>query len=135
MSSAAKAKLGALYINAREAIPMRELLEEMGHKQLPTPIQTNNSTAHGVVTNNIQPRRTKAMDMRFTGYVVVTHRANFAIIGAQGPTTEPTTGPSTIAQHITSKNAPHFQLHNSYSMPFGRQPIGLPPLLARDYLA
>ena len=54
MSSAAKAKLGALYINAREAIPMQHLLEEMGHKQPPTPIQTNNSTTHGVVTNNIQ---------------------------------------------------------------------------------
>ena len=65
MSSAAEAELGALYINAREAIPMRHLLEEMGHKQPPTPIQTDNSTAHGVVTNNIQPRRTKAMDMRF----------------------------------------------------------------------
>ncbi len=65
MSSAAKAKLGALYINAHEAIPMRHLLEEMGHKQPPTAIQTDNSTAHGVITNNIQPRRTKAMDMRF----------------------------------------------------------------------
>ncbi len=65
MSSAAEAKLGALYINACEAIPMQQLLEEMGHKQPPTPIQTDNSTAHGVVTNNIQPRRTKAMDMRF----------------------------------------------------------------------
>ncbi len=65
MSSAAKAELGALYINAREAIPMQHLLEEMGHKQPPTPIQTDNSTALGVVTNNIQPRRTKAMDMRF----------------------------------------------------------------------
>jgi hypothetical protein len=65
MSSAAKPKLGALYINAHETIPMRHLLKEMGHKQPPTPIQTDNSTAHGVITNNIQPRRTKAMDMRF----------------------------------------------------------------------
>ncbi len=65
MSSAAEAELGALYINAREAIPMQHLLEEMGHKQPPTPIQTDNNTALGVVTNNIQPRRTKAMDMQF----------------------------------------------------------------------
>ncbi len=42
MSSAVKAKLGALYINTRGAIPMRHLLKEMGHKQPPTPIQTNN---------------------------------------------------------------------------------------------
>jgi hypothetical protein len=65
MSSMAKAKLGALYINARETIPMQLLLKEMGHKQPPTPIQTDNSTTHGVVTNNIQPQCTKAMDMRF----------------------------------------------------------------------
>jgi hypothetical protein len=65
MSSAAEAKLGAIYINTRQAIPMWLLLKEMGYKQPPTPIQTNNSTAHGVVTNNIQPQCTKAMDMRF----------------------------------------------------------------------
>ena len=65
MSLAAEAELGALYINAHEAIPLRQLLTEMGHKQPPTPIQTDNSTALGIVTNNIQPRRTKAMDMRF----------------------------------------------------------------------
>jgi hypothetical protein len=65
MSSAAEAKLGALYINAGEAIPMQHLLEEMGHKQPPTPIQTDNSTALGIITKNIQPRCTKAMDMRF----------------------------------------------------------------------
>jgi hypothetical protein len=65
MSSAAKAELGTLYINAHEAIPMQHLLKEMGHKQPPTPIQTDNSTAHGVVTHNIQACCTKAMDMRF----------------------------------------------------------------------
>eukprot|EP00804_Cyclotella_cryptica_P019260 CCRYP_006149-RA/>CCRYP_006149-RA protein AED:0.38 eAED:0.38 QI:0/0/0/1/1/1/2/0/321 len=65
MSSAAEAELGALYINAREVIPLRHLLLEMGHPQPPTPIQTDNSTALGVVTNTIQPKRTKAMDMRF----------------------------------------------------------------------
>jgi hypothetical protein len=55
MSSAAEAELGALYINAREAVPKRQTLAEMGHKQPPTPMQTNNSTALGVVNNNIQP--------------------------------------------------------------------------------
>jgi hypothetical protein len=37
MSSAAKAKLGALYINTSEAIPMRHLLEEMATSNLPHP--------------------------------------------------------------------------------------------------
>jgi hypothetical protein len=71
MSSAAKAELGAFYINAQEAIPMRNVLKEMGHPQPPTPPQTNNSTAVGVVISNIQPRRTNAIDMRFYGYMTV----------------------------------------------------------------
>ena len=61
MSSAAKAKLAALYINACEAVPCRMFLETLGHKQPPTPIQTDNSTALGIVTNNILPRCTKAI--------------------------------------------------------------------------
>ncbi len=65
MSLAAEAELGALYINACKAIPMRQLLTEMGHIQPRTPIQTDNSTACGVVNSNIQPWQTKAMDMRF----------------------------------------------------------------------
>ena len=35
------------------------------HPQPATTIQTDNSTAAGVVNSNIQPQRTKAMDMRF----------------------------------------------------------------------
>jgi len=65
MSSAAEAEIGAMYINAREAVPARKLLEEMGHPQPRTPMQTDNSAAYSVVTNNVQPKRTKAMDMRF----------------------------------------------------------------------
>ena len=65
MSSAAEAELGVLYINAREAIVAWNILQEMGHKQPRTPIQCDNSTAIGVMNNKIQPKRTKAMDMRF----------------------------------------------------------------------
>ena len=65
MSYVAEAELGALYINCREEIPARHLLEAMGHHKPATPTQTNNSTALGVVTNKINPKRTKAMDMRF----------------------------------------------------------------------
>ena len=65
MSSAAEAELGALFINAKEAIYIRRMLQEMGHEQPCTPIQMDNSTAEGVINNKIQPKRTKAMDMRF----------------------------------------------------------------------
>ena len=65
MSSAAEAKLGALYLNAREAVYRRQILTELGHPQPRTPIQTNNLTAEGVVNSKFQPKCTKAMDMRF----------------------------------------------------------------------
>ena len=65
MSSAAESELGALFMNAKTAVPMRKTLEELGHPQPLTPIQTDNSTAYGVINNKIQPKATKAMDMRF----------------------------------------------------------------------
>ena len=65
MSSAAEAELGALFVNCREAIPARHTLLEMGHPWPPTSVQTDNTTALGVVNNTIAPRRIKAMGMRF----------------------------------------------------------------------
>ena len=65
MPLAAEAELGALFINAKEAVYLRQILTEMGHPQPKTPIQTDNTTAEGVINNKIQPKRTKAMDMRF----------------------------------------------------------------------
>ena len=65
MASATEAELAALYIMAREAVYIRIILEEMGHKQPPTPIQTDNAMADNVVNKKIQPKCTKAMDMHF----------------------------------------------------------------------
>ena len=65
MSSAIEAKLADLYIMAREAVYIRIVLEEMGHKQPPIPLQTDNSMAEEVLNGKIQPNRTEAMDMRF----------------------------------------------------------------------
>ena len=65
MSSAAEVEIGAMYVNAREAVPARKILDEMGHHQPRTPMQTDNSAAHSAVTNNVQPKRTKVMDILF----------------------------------------------------------------------
>jgi hypothetical protein len=65
MSSAAEAELGALFINAKTAVSMRRTLEKLGHPQTQTPIQTNNSTTHALLTNKILPKALKAIDMRF----------------------------------------------------------------------
>jgi len=86
MSYAAEAKLGALYINAREAIYIRQILEEMGHKQPPTPMQVDNSTAVGIVNNKILPKATKAMDMRFHWLRCRQTKKMFRFFWRPGPT-------------------------------------------------
>jgi hypothetical protein len=65
MSSAAEAELGALFLNAKEGVYLKQILTKMSHLQPRTPLQTDNMTAEGVINNKIQPKRTKAMDMRF----------------------------------------------------------------------
>jgi hypothetical protein len=50
---------------AREAVYIRIILEELGHKQPPTPLQTDNATVDAVINGKIQPKQTKAMDMIF----------------------------------------------------------------------
>jgi hypothetical protein len=65
MSSIAKAKLEALYLNAKKAAYLQQILAKMGHAQPQTPIQTNNTMAEGVINNKIQLKCTKAMDMQF----------------------------------------------------------------------
>ncbi len=49
MSSAIEAELAGLYIMARQAIYIRIILEELGHIQPPTPLQTDNAMADGVI--------------------------------------------------------------------------------------
>ena len=65
MASATEAELGAMYINAREAIACRHTLQELGHQQPPTPIITDNLAAQGIINKTMKQRRSKAMDMRF----------------------------------------------------------------------
>jgi hypothetical protein len=65
MSSAVEAEIGAVFINAKEGAVLRTTLEELGHKQPPTPMETDNTTATGYSNGTIKQKRTKAMDMRF----------------------------------------------------------------------
>ena len=65
MSSAAEAELGALFITAKTAVPTQITLCEMGHPQPCTPIQTDNSTANGLINNKIIAKATKSIDMSF----------------------------------------------------------------------
>ena len=65
MGSAAEAEVAAIHMNAQEAIPIRQALEEMGHPQPPTRIRTDNATAKGFVNNTIKIKRSKTFDRQF----------------------------------------------------------------------
>jgi hypothetical protein len=49
----------------KSAVSMHITPKELGHSQMQTLIQTNNSTAHALLTNKILPKALKAMDMQF----------------------------------------------------------------------
>ncbi len=53
MSSAAEAELGALFIDAKTAVSMQQMLTKLGHPQPRTPMQTNNATTQALLTNKI----------------------------------------------------------------------------------
>ena len=65
VASAAEAETAALFFNAQEAIPIRYLLEKLGHLQPATPIKTNNTTALSFILKNIRQKRSKSWDMRY----------------------------------------------------------------------
>jgi hypothetical protein len=51
---AAKAKVGALFLNAQEAKVFQLVLAELGHPQPPTSIHIDNTTTVGIVNNTIK---------------------------------------------------------------------------------
>jgi hypothetical protein len=65
MASATEAEVGACFHNAQDACPIRTTLIELGWPQPTTPIQVDNSCAHGIINDTVKQRRSKAIDMRF----------------------------------------------------------------------
>ena len=53
MSSAAEAELAGLFIYDKDMVPMRQSLTKMGWPQPKSPVQTDNSTAAGLVNKTI----------------------------------------------------------------------------------
>lgn len=65
MASAAEAEVGAAFMNAQQACSIRTTLNEMGYEQPPTPLQTDNNVAQGILEGTVKQKRSKAIDMRF----------------------------------------------------------------------
>ena len=64
-ASAAEAELGALFLNAKQALILRLTLRELGHPQPPTPIHVDNSTTVGIVNNTVKRQKSRSMEMRY----------------------------------------------------------------------
>ena len=65
MASAAEAEMGALFLNAQSAIPLRHCLEELGHPQPATSLKTDNLTALGFAQSTIKQKRSRTFDRQF----------------------------------------------------------------------
>jgi hypothetical protein len=67
VSSAAEAETGGIYMGGKHAAPILTTLEEMGHKQPSngSPIETDNSTAHGILNSKMRQKVSKSFDMRY----------------------------------------------------------------------
>jgi hypothetical protein len=83
MSSATEAEIGAVFINAKEGSILRTTLEELGHPQPPTPMETDNTSATGYSSGTIEQKRTKAMDVCFYWIKTESSKANLRCTGAQ----------------------------------------------------
>jgi hypothetical protein len=115
MGSAAEAEIGAAYINAQEAVPIRTTLAEMGHPQPSTPIQVDNTTAVGFANDTMKQKRSKAIDMRFYWVKCRTRQKQFIVYW--GP------GTSNLADYHTKHHSPahHRQMRPTYLHPTTEQ--------------
>jgi hypothetical protein len=86
MSSAAEAETAALFICAKEMIPLRQSLIEMGWPQPKSPIQTDNTTALGVANKTIIAKKMKSMDMRLWWLRCRESQGQFRYFWGPGPT-------------------------------------------------
>jgi len=66
-ASASEAVTASRFLGAQEAVLMLNTLVELGHPQTSsgTPIKTDNSTAHDILTAQVHMKRSKAFDMHY----------------------------------------------------------------------
>jgi hypothetical protein len=117
MASAAEAELGALFVNGKEATILRQTLLDMGWPQPPTPIQTDNSTACGIVNRTVKQQKSRAMDMRFYWIRDRSDQNHFYIFWAPGSLN--------LGDYFTKHHAPShhrrvrcYYLHTTHSPRF-----------------
>ena len=84
MASAAESEIAALFMNARELLPLRTTCAELGHIQPATPMRTDNNTASGIINGIFKQDRSKAIDMRFYWLVDRVKQGQFKVYWKSG---------------------------------------------------
>ena len=120
MSLVAEVELGALYITAKETVPVRQTLIEMGWKQPQSPIQTDNSTLTGVVKKPSSNEKEKPWTCVSIGYGAANRKANFDFIGTQVTSIGETIAQITISQ-FTIQLTNHFSWICQYIQKIAKQ--------------
>ena len=108
MASAAEAEIAALFMNARELLPIRATLAELGHPQPPTPLCTDNNTAHGIINGIFKQGRSKAIGMHFCWLAGRVQQGQFNVRWGSGK--------KNLADYFTKHHPPshHRQVRSIY---------------------
>ena len=65
LPSESKAELAAMFENAQMAAIIRAILWDLGHKQPPTPLRTDNKNAAGIFHDTFKQVQSRTVNMRF----------------------------------------------------------------------
>jgi hypothetical protein len=135
VASAAESEVGACFHNAQSGAPLRVTLTELGQKQPPTPLRTDNSTAFGILNETIKQKRSKAMDMRYHWLTERVRQKQFDVYWRPG---RENLGDYHTKHHSAQyhKDMRHFILHEANNLQVLRGcdkllPLPQPPVRAR----
>ena len=84
LASAMEAELGGMFRNAQQGAWIRTILEEMGHKQPPTFLITDNTAAKSVAEGTAKQRKSRAINMNFYWIRDRINQGQFQIIWEKG---------------------------------------------------
>mmetsp|Transcript_27097 Transcript_27097/g.74719 ORF Transcript_27097/g.74719 Transcript_27097/m.74719 type:complete len:133 (-) Transcript_27097:1789-2187(-) len=105
MSSAAEAEVGGLFGNAHAGTAIHITLIEMDHPQPPTPLVTDNTTAHGIMHGTGHHKQSRPLYV-FTNktpkHIPRSSERTQRGCVEPGPTSDPRSGPTSIPANPTS---------------------------------
>ena len=63
LASAAEVEIGSTFTNTHEALPIRQMLRDMGQPKPAMPMKVDNTTAVGFANSKLKYKRSKSIDM------------------------------------------------------------------------